>query len=74
MSVPPKDQNGNRRYGQWAGNERGVLMDITRCVEEVWPQVGWVPYQCTRLRGHGPDGEFCRQHAKHYAPKPDMRE
>lgn len=32
--------------------------DKTRCVEEVSGQ-----HQCSRKRGHGPGGEYCRQHA-----------
>lgn len=41
--------------------------DVTRCVEEVSPEglagIG-SSHQCYRKRGHGPNGEFCKQHAK----------
>lgn len=56
-----------RRYGQWAGNDRGVAEDVTRCVEEVpdpYTARGFVYKQCARKRGHGPNGEYCKQHAK----------
>lgn len=55
-----------RRYGQWSGNEKGVAEDHTKCVEEVhanwtmWP----IYVQCSRKRGHGPLGLYCKQHAK----------
>jgi hypothetical protein len=51
------------RYGTWAGNERGKAEDKTKCVEIVFGD-SWIPYQCTRKRGYGPDGEYCKQHAK----------
>ena len=54
-----------RRFGEWAGNPNGTPEDITRCIEEVWPQShGWIPYQCHRKRGYGPGGLYCKQHAK----------
>ena len=56
-----------RRYGQWVGNPKGRRQDPTKCIEEVWPSNGgWIPYQCTRKRGHGPDGLYCKQHAKQH--------
>ena len=54
-----------RRYGQWAGNSKGTEEDPKRCIKEVWPpSVSWSPYQCSRKRGHGPDGLYCVQHGK----------
>ena len=55
-----------RVYGKWAGNPKGVPEDETRCIEEVWPSDGhgWNSYQCTRKRGYGKDGLYCKQHAK----------
>ncbi len=53
------------KYGSWAGNPKGNPEDKTRCVAEVWPHSsGWIPYQCLRKRGFGPNGEYCKQHAK----------
>lgn len=54
-----------RRYGQWAGNPRGAAEDKARCVEEVAERGRWINYyQCLRKRGYGPNGEYCKQHAK----------
>jgi hypothetical protein len=58
--------NGERRYGVWGGCPKGQSEDPTRCIEEVWPIGGWNPYQCSRKRGHGPDGLYCKQHAKQH--------
>ena len=55
--------NGQRRYGI-----RGsVPEDPERCIEGVWETGGWGCYQCSRKRGHGPDGCYCRQHAKEHS-------
>ena len=63
MSVPE-----NHRYGQWAGNPAGAAEDGERCREEVWSRGGgWIPSQCLRKRGHGPNGDFCKQHANRKA-------
>jgi hypothetical protein len=57
--------NGELRYGVWNGCPQGQAQDPYRCIEEVWPSSGgWTPYQCCRKRGHGPDGLYCKQHAK----------
>ena len=64
MDVPNIDADGVRRYGQWAGNERGMPEDVTRCVAQVWSNSTWVPYQCLRKRGHGPGGLYCKQHGR----------
>lgn len=58
-----------RRYGQWAGNERGMAEDPTRCAEEVADPPRYILFhQCLRKRGHGKDGLYCKQHAK-FHPK-----
>ncbi len=55
----------SRRYGKWAGNPNGYPEDETRCIIEIWPRSGsWASYQCMRKRGYGPDGLYCKQHAK----------
>lgn len=51
-----------RRYGQWAGNEKGWPEVKSRCLATV--SRGWHSAQCFRPRGHGKDGTLCRQHAK----------
>ena len=48
----------------WAGNPKGRKEDTKRCIQEVWPTDGWLPYQCQRKRGYGKDGLYCKQHAK----------
>jgi hypothetical protein len=59
--------NGKRRYSVWAGQPQGTPERVECCVEEVWPSGGnWIPRQCCRKRGHGPDGLYCKQHAKKY--------
>ena len=55
-----------QRYNQWAGNPRGDLEDKTRCIKEVQDSSGWHFYQCQRKRGYGPDGLYCKQHAKKF--------
>ena len=37
--------------------------DSRQCVRTV-RNVPWYRYQCTRKRGHGPDGLYCKQHGK----------
>lgn len=60
-----KKLKGERRYGAWAGDPKGVPEDKAQCIEEIWPRDNiWSPYQCQRKRGHGIDGLYCRQHAK----------
>lgn len=54
-----------RAYGKWAGNPKGHAEDPTLCVVEVGGRERWHDFrQCSRRRGHGPDGSLCRQHAK----------
>ena len=66
MIDPPKtlEEAQKRVYGTWAGNPRGHKYVKGNCAMEVWPTHGWIPYQCSRKNGHGPDGLYCKQHAK----------
>lgn len=50
------------RYGTWAGNPSGDRYDPNRCAAEVVDD--WCHFQCSRKNGHGPDGLYCKQHAK----------
>lgn len=52
------------RFGQWAGNPKGVKEDISRCFKGVFDP--WIEHQCTRPRGYGYKGLFCKQHSKQY--------
>jgi len=53
-----------RRYDVSSVNPKGIPEDKTRCVAEVTDWSGWHQYQCQRKRGYGPNGEYCKQHAK----------
>ena len=63
-----------RRYGEWAGNPKGYPEDKTRCVEPVTERGMYIQHQCSRKRGHGPDGELCRQHAAIYERRINRQE
>jgi len=61
-----------RVYDQSALNPKGTPEDETRCIEEVWTYEGWHSHQCNRKRGHGPDGLYCKQHAKKHGRLPEF--
>jgi hypothetical protein len=52
------------KYGAWAGMPAGRKPNLELCCVEVadcslrWPTF----HQCSRKRGHGPDGAYCKQH------------
>ena len=52
-----------RKYGQWSGNPKGTLEDIKRCIVLISDNYSWVRHQCSRKRGHGKDGLYCKQHS-----------
>ena len=61
-----------RRYGRWAGNQKGDPEDPTRCIEVVCGRNRSVlTYQCSRKRGYGPGGLYCAQHAKRFCSECD---
>jgi hypothetical protein len=66
MSGPKnREEAVGYKYARWAGNRHGNPYKPERCAEEVWPNDrGFIPGQCFRKPGHGPDGIFCKQHAK----------
>ena len=52
-----------RRYGvRSIGNLRDE--HTTDCIAEVASWNGWNRFQCSRKRGHGPGGLYCKQHAR----------
>jgi len=53
-----------RRYSKNPENRKGTPEDPERCIHEVWPRRWPFSRQCYRKRGHGPDGLYCKQHAK----------
>jgi hypothetical protein len=55
-----------RRYDESNLNPKGTPEDKTRCIEEVADETGWHWHQCFRRRGFGPDGLYCKQHAKQH--------
>ena len=62
-----KECGSERRYGDWAGDLKGQSEDPKRCIEEVFATMVWsAGHQCSRPRGHGKDGLYCRQHAKRH--------
>lgn len=62
--VPLPNTGGVRIYGQSAANPRGDKERKDNCLAEPYSCHSFVSMQCTRKRGHGPDGLFCKQHAK----------
>lgn len=52
------------RYGEWAGCPKGYAPDPKKCAAEVCS--GYLFHQCSRALGHGPNGVYCKQHAKRY--------
>lgn len=63
VRVPEKNENGKRRYGAWVGNPKGRAENENQCAAEIPMPHSWTYTQCSRKRGHGPGGEFCKQHA-----------
>ena len=51
-----------RVYGEWAGNPSGHKENMTQCIASVFRHGGYIAAQCSRRRGHGPDGLYCKQH------------
>ena len=50
-----------QKYGEWR-----IPEDTTRCIVDVWKPGSWHGHQCSRKRGYGRKGLFCKQHAKQY--------
>ncbi len=62
--------DGERRYGVCAGNTHGRKENPNHCIEAIFVLNGWISRQCSRNRGHGPDGLYCKQHAKRHEWEP----
>lgn len=58
------DGQGRRRYGVWAGDPKGHPEAPERCIAEIPHPPSWQYAQCSRKRGHGLHGDYCKQHAK----------
>lgn len=57
-----KKEAQQTRYGAWAGVPNGASYVPTRCAADVWSDM--LGHQCLRRPGHGPEGLFCKMHAK----------
>ena len=65
MKAKRKGEHRYRKaYGVWGGNPKGHAPNYERCAADV--HTGWHFNQCSRKRGHGPDGAYCKQHAKRF--------
>ena len=62
-----------RRYGVNAIRPDGISEDPTRCAEAVWNKDDFATRQCTRKRGHGPNGDYCVQHATMHHKEAERR-
>jgi hypothetical protein len=51
-------------YGPWAGRPKGNRYVEGRCAYEVFPEGSFIPRQCSKKNGHGPEGLYCAGHAK----------
>jgi hypothetical protein len=61
--IVEKSTKYPKSYGNWAGLPKGVEPDYTRCCQEVWSRERFSSHhQCTKPRGYGPDGAYCKQH------------
>ena len=62
-----KKNPGRRLYGVWSGKPRGIPEDPERCAEEIMEAGSFgIGRQCSRRRGHGPGGEYCRVHGRQH--------
>ena len=52
------------KYGTWAGNPSGYPFLKSQCAAECYDDFTRRFFQCSRKPGHGPDGLYCKQHAK----------
>lgn len=54
----PKEYYGGNSW------QKGSKYVPDKCAAEVYSNDGWRSYQCSRPKGHGVTGLFCKQHAK----------
>lgn len=53
-----------RIYDKSTLNPKGTPENPLLCIDEVMGGTGWHLNQCSRKRGHGIDGLYCKQHAR----------
>jgi hypothetical protein len=63
-------RNGLRVYGAWAGYPKGHQENPFHCIAGVYAHGRMIEHQCQKKRGYGPDGLYCKQHAKRYEAQP----
>lgn len=61
-----KEEAKKHRYGKWGGNPKGNKYIEGQCAAEI--RKGWIGCQCSRSCGHGPEGLYCKTHAKMIKP------
>ncbi len=67
MIDPPKirTEANTRTYGRDTGLYHANKYTPTRCAYDVSEPPWYIDsHQCSRKPGHGPDGLYCKQHAK----------
>ena len=68
IDIPrTKEEARKYRYGEWAGNPKGTRYYEDKCAYEVWGSRGFLSAQCSKKNGHGPDGLYCKVHARRIA-------
>lgn len=61
----PLPANPLNLYSAWSGTDTGTPVNPTRCITVVSHDgVAGYTRQCMHPNGHGPDGMFCKNHAK----------
>lgn len=72
MELVERSPLYRKRYGAWAGFPSGHAPDYSRCCESVVPPGrGVIARQCSKKRGHGPDGAYCTSHNPEAAKRRD---
>jgi hypothetical protein len=62
------DEAAKITYGRVDTFRRGTPYTPTRCAYEVSEPPWYIEYhQCNRKPGYGPDGLYCKQHAKRFS-------
>lgn len=65
INAPKTREDAEKlRYCQWAGNPKGYVFDQNRCAYAVHDEITGLSRQCYREPNHGPDGLYCKRHAK----------
>lgn len=63
MQPMSKEDARKHRYGIESFNPKGQAYQENRCAFDIARRYG-CPGQCLKANGFGPEGIYCRQHAK----------